>query len=189
MKKESFIDACENNDVETVKRLIKEGVNPHQLEEAGLRKAVYKGAIDVVKYLLLIGCDKYECDSSSFMLAASQGHLEIVKLLYHGNKNVDEQQRGLEEAAQHGHIDIVNYLIEIGANIHYNNDLVLKYADSNLEMVQHLVGLGADVKNLLNHKNKKIKEWAIEYHQKQEFSLKLKKELHSSHTSNVRSKI
>ena len=52
----------------------------------------------------------------------------------------------IEAAKRHEHEDIVKYLIEHGADIHYNNDMLLRVAAHyNLELVKYCVEHGADI--------------------------------------------
>ena len=50
-------------------------------------------------------------------------------------------------AASHGHLEIVNRLIDLGANIHASNELALRLAVSNgkLYVVKYLIESGADI--------------------------------------------
>jgi ankyrin repeat protein len=60
-------------------------------------------------------------------------------------KNIDDSY-ALPFAAQNGHLRIVKYLHEQGANIHFESDWTLKYAveESRLEVVKYLCEHGAD---------------------------------------------
>ena len=50
----------------------------------------------------------------------------------------------LQSAAENGHLNIVQYLVSIGANIHASDDQALRLAAENghLEIVQYLVSIG-----------------------------------------------
>ena len=53
----------------------------------------------------------------------------------------------LYEAARHGYLDIVKFLIEHGADIHENNDYILQWASGSgyLDVIKCLVEHGADI--------------------------------------------
>ena len=52
MSKESqFIKACKNNKIEIIKKLVYEGVNIHESNDAGFKWACCTGCIEIVIYL------------------------------------------------------------------------------------------------------------------------------------------
>jgi hypothetical protein len=65
----------------------------------------------------------------------------------------------LLHAAEYGHLDVVQFLVENGANIHSRNDSALLCAARNghLNTVQYLVENGADISYLLNDKGNPTK--------------------------------
>ena len=50
-------------------------------------------------------------------------------------------------ASENGHLEVVRYLVEQGANIHANNDYAIRWASENghLEVVRYLVEKGANI--------------------------------------------
>ncbi len=80
------------------------------------------------------------------MNGSASGRLDhvIISLMGHGaNTNNDY---ALRLASQGGHLDIVKYLINAGADIHGNDDFALRWASNNghLEVVKYLVELKPD---------------------------------------------
>jgi len=60
------------------------------------------------------------------------GHLEIVKYLVEQGADIHaEDDFALSWAAQLGHLDIVKYLVSKGANTHARNDETLRWAELN----------------------------------------------------------
>jgi ankyrin repeat protein len=80
-----------------------------------------------------------------FNAAAAAGYLDLLKeLVALGGINVNE---GLFEAAMHGHLNIVRFLIEnLRANIHYNYDIAIRAAagEGHYEIVKYLMSRGAN---------------------------------------------
>jgi len=62
-----------------------------------------------------------------------------------------ELNKSLVDAAKHGHIDKIKYLLEQGADIHYNNDQAIKEAYENKEAytVRFLSDNGADLSGVI----------------------------------------
>ena len=58
-----------------------------------------------------------------------------------------DDDEALIRASEHGHLDVVKYLVQNGANIHAVDDYDLKYASRNghLDVVKYLVSEGAEV--------------------------------------------
>ena len=59
----------------------------------------------------------------------------------------DDNDDALRQASRNGHLEIVKYLIENGANIHAENDYALRWAsnEGHLEVVKYLIKKGTDV--------------------------------------------
>jgi ankyrin repeat protein len=70
-------------------------------------------------------------------------------------RNINEL---LFNASLDGSLEVVKYLVEQGADIHDNNDLVLIWARGHLEVVKYLVEQGADI----HAKNDAALKWASE---------------------------
>ena len=71
-------------------------------------------------------------------------YLEIVNL---GKLTKKKKNELLTEYAKKGNLDIVKFLLDKGANIHYFNDDALRYAvwENRLETVKFLLDNGADI--------------------------------------------
>jgi ankyrin repeat protein len=88
--------------------------------------------------------DKVGSDDSALYWASRNGHLDIVEYLIN---NGAENEFVLCTASERGHLDIVKYLISHNADIHVNNDRAFRYAllYNQLEVVKYLVANGANV--------------------------------------------
>lgn len=72
--------------------------------------------------------------------AIENGNISLIKIFLQ-DVSITELNNCLIEAAKYGHLEIVEYTIEQGADIHENFDLALQYAslENNLEVVKYLV--------------------------------------------------
>lgn len=90
-------------------------------------------------------------------LAAEKGELDLVKEAVKNGANihVDEEEASihvdeedaLKLASWNGHLEVMKYLVSLGADIHINSEAPLKLASGKgyLEIVKYLVNLGADI--------------------------------------------
>jgi len=72
--------AC-NNDLESVKSLIKDGANVHVDEGYCIRNAAGNGHLEIVKYLISNGAKISSQGGYPIVCASRNGHLDVVKLL------------------------------------------------------------------------------------------------------------
>lgn len=85
----SLIDACNEGDLEAVRRLLEEGRNANEVNEEGeslLSLACSSGFLELAQLLLATRAnveDRGLKETTPLMEAASAGHEEIVKLLLH----------------------------------------------------------------------------------------------------------
>ncbi len=145
----------------------------YNLSKKELYDSVKAGSSEVCQYLLLIGCEldlkifkklynrlhvlmhllkwkhihKY---ANKILISAVRNNFpEIVKIIIENhNINIhDNEEYLLRLAAQHGITDIVQYLHELGADIHVYYEEALRFAAKNghLETVKFLSKIGADI--------------------------------------------
>ena len=81
--------------------------------------------------------------------ASLRGRLDqvIIAINYGAGINAYTYGYSLRAASSNGHLEVVKYLVEQGADIHANDDLSLISASNNghLELVKYLVEQGADI--------------------------------------------
>ena len=92
-KEDIFIGASMSGYPETVKILLKAGVNVHVRDECALQNASLYGHTEVVKLLLEAGADIHAVDDGAFRWARENGHTEIIKLLENWGKNKPNTQK------------------------------------------------------------------------------------------------
>ena len=123
---EALIKACEENDLQRVKKVIKNGADPNAKDSYGntaLHKAAQNGRTDIVEKLLekmspeaVNAKDSY--GNTALHLAAQNGRADIVEKLLEKltpeaiNAKDRDGDTALHKAAQNGRADIVEKLLE-----------------------------------------------------------------------------
>ncbi len=157
----------------------------NRLVECAARDAILAGNEEVVRLLLDAGLSPndwaYEEDNKKYLplihFAAISGRLNLVKLLVEYGVKIyftqDEKRElhfrerwekcniGLKTAILAGHADIVDYLLDGGAeaNDSYNDAMTLlarAAADDNTQIVESLIKHGAEVPLAINSAYKKL---------------------------------
>jgi len=131
--------------------------------------AASKGHLSVVKYLFNLKFNifynkTYEkinirTFNDALSWAAHYNHLDVVQYLlqpYELNNflnskfavNINVRDNNvLIWATKNGHLDVIQYLFSIGADIHTDNDIILRIAayKDNLQILQYLVSKGSNI--------------------------------------------
>ena len=104
------------------------------------------GYLEIVKWLLKNKAVVHIQNDKSLGIAAYNDHLEIVKILLE-NADISILNTALIVVCKYGFLKIIKLLIDKGADIHANNDMVLRTAVGSgyLELVQLLLDNGADI--------------------------------------------
>ncbi len=160
--KNTLFAAIDNNDLEEVKILIKEGANLEEIRKLPprtvLMRAIEKENLNIVKTLIKAGANVNNSYDSYYPLRVAIEHknLEIVKLLIKNGANVNAKDKynartALMTAVSNNSPEIVKLLIKNGANINAKDDVdgetALMHAVfyGNSEIVRLLIERGADV--------------------------------------------
>ena len=114
---------------------------PAEELERPLQHAVNRRDPEAVRRLLRYGAPP----DDAFQLAAGQGFLEIVRVFVESGVN---PTYGLSEAAYAGHLPIVEYLLNHGADIHADNDSAVRWAarGGHRNVIRALVERGANIR-------------------------------------------
>ena len=99
--------------------------------------------LNIVKYIDLLQRNYryiYRAEDTSPELLYLARQLVLIHYNYTKNK-------ALRLASENGHLPVVKYLVELGADIHYFDNYAVRWASryGHLEIVKHLVEHGADV--------------------------------------------
>ena len=77
----------------------------------------------------------FQDKDNALIEASSGGHLDIVKYLVENGADIHaENDYALIWASNYGHLEVVKYLVENGANIHAENDEALRTARWNEDL-------------------------------------------------------
>lgn len=135
--------------IRLVKNLVSKGYAVHTCKDSltlSLRNIAEVGNIQAVKDLVdLCKSVNVECDyNPALWFAARWGHLDIVKYLVDLGAT---DQRAVSMASYCGHIPVINYLVHKGFDIRADDEYALRNAlqSGNLEVVKYLINLGANI--------------------------------------------
>ena len=137
--------AIEKGDLETVKRILQNkdiDINFQESESdypSLLQHSVFHEKIDIVKYLIQQGAEyTFTSDGDSLLkIASGRGNLELVKVL--------------TAAISSGNEELVNYLLDQGADVnpkkdHFHQPVHHAVMSKNIKLVKLLIKRGADIK-------------------------------------------
>lgn len=125
--------------LEIVKMLIERGADVNHIDKLG------RAAINMIDYNM---------DNKG-----PQGVLEIAKALFNADADIDNKQNPrmghhipthnpICEAAKYNRWDVVEYLLDCGADVHSVNDdgeTLIHFLDDNVELIIRVIEMGADV--------------------------------------------
>ena len=127
----SLVAAVNRRDATAVQRALRDGADVncscgYYNDETPLMKAVYSGNEKIVRILLEAGAGARGNNSlncTPMQIACEEGHLSIVEMLLsydNGLLEIQDKkgQTPLFAAVYWGHIDLVRFLIDRGANVH-----------------------------------------------------------------------
>lgn len=155
-----LLNAADNGDWETARRLIEAGTNVNIIDASDwtpLHYAAVDGDPKKIALLLDEGADpNLGAANSPLILAASTGHLSAVKLLIsHGAKletiwGQEMPFTPLMWAASFGHAEICRYLVSQGAVLEHRGidrvtSLLEAAGEGRLEATEALLQIGADI--------------------------------------------
>jgi len=135
IKNKALREAYIINDMDTVKYIIElKNEDTIKIKKEILNcaeKFAYKDAIEI-----LID-NGFVLDSSCNMCLGENGETDCINIL----KYIDNKTLLLKWASIKGYLIIVKYLINAGADVHYDNDVALRIASANgkLEVVKYLI--------------------------------------------------
>lgn len=124
----NLMRASAKGDLETVKKLLNEGVDVNATDMHGrtaLIEAAWSGNASIAELLVQKGAEVNAADSAGYtalMRASEEGHLSLVKTLIKNGADVNARGKvrgttSLMLAAENGHKEIIKILIDSGAKV------------------------------------------------------------------------
>jgi len=130
---QALIAAAERNDVEAVRRLLKEGAGVQARDPQGrtaLMAATYRNHVEVAKLLIQAGSDVNAQDAiqnSPLLLAGASGYLDILRMTLAANPDFKIYNRyggtALIPACERGHVEVVKELLKTKIDVNHVNRL------------------------------------------------------------------
>lgn len=147
----SFIGAVKSGSIDNIKYILKQGADIHYNYDSALIMSIKKDREDVFEFLV----KKYGKMDENFiryllLSTYTDKNLKIIKLLI-DKRTIDIEiiNKSLVKYAEEGCLDIVQYLIQKGADINYQenindlNPLEVSIYNNHYEIVKYLVKNGA----------------------------------------------
>ncbi|KAF1372619.1 hypothetical protein PFLUV_G00267720 [Perca fluviatilis] len=132
-------NACASGSLECVKLLLEYGakVNPSltALTASPLHEACIQGNVEVVRLMIASGAQLEAYDvhfGPPLHIACAKGHVDCVKELLHAGANVNSvkfHEIALHHAARVEMVDMIELLMEFGANVYASDNLDRKPVD------------------------------------------------------------
>ncbi|WUG43902.1 ankyrin repeat protein [Megavirus chiliensis] len=170
----SLVWACINNHTKIIKYLVDKGIDVNINNGKCLEELAYEGHFDNLKYLVENGADihisnalywasyeghfnivKYLVESginingtdnyNPIRAACFNGHYNILKYLLQYGATSHTINLGLTGASMGGYLDIVKYMIDLGAevNFYYGRSLNLACYNKHVDVVKYLLDNGS----------------------------------------------
>jgi len=146
MNDQALINAVSHKSVEIVKHLLDVKANVNAQQGKSLVIAVENGYFDLVKILTSAAADVHLQNGRSFQIAAVKGSLETLKHLVEFGCKQEELNAAFVESCKGKNMDVIKYLIGLGADVHHKKDRAIVEAATNgrLQVLKFLIECGCD---------------------------------------------
>ena len=144
--------AVKKGNIKIVKSLVNYGINIHA--EDAFISAVLHEHLELVKFFVRKGADIHVNDNRSLLYSMYNKDSKIFNYLISLGAILPQsvsKEFMLESSAKRGNVDAVKYLVSHGANIHIDNDSVLRHAACEKEVIDYLISQGADIQNAIDY--------------------------------------
>ena len=133
-----LIEACKEGNIERVKELLKQGVDPTADDNLAIIYASFFGHTDVVEALLQDGrADPTTENNYPIGIASAQGYTSIVSFLLQDGRAdpAVDVNYAIRRASYNGHTDVVKLLLQDGRVEPTDNDAIEAATDEIKEML------------------------------------------------------
>ncbi len=136
-------NAAQSGNLGMLEELVDLGANINANSDT-LENAIRSKNLDVIEYLIASGVNTHGITVTD---AVASGNLAIVKYLESLGIYDADYTNQLDNAIFHGHLDLIEYLLENGADVHAENDdtLLTAIGLGKLDIVKYLVEHGANI--------------------------------------------
>ena len=146
----------ESDDFESIYNFLDE------LSSQGNQKMISKSCEKGLWKKIALKKDKYDEEKNVLHVACERGNLNLVKSLARAGCTDDSSifrydNSPLIYASIGGNLELVKYLIYIGANSHWWYSLICASAKGHLEVVKHFISIGANKEAKDNDRNSPLK--------------------------------
>lgn len=118
--------------------------------DINLLNSVLANNLESIQKYIKQGANVYYDDKDIVMASVARGHLEALKLLHTAGADLmgvnTSQEYPLEIAVRNGNFEIVDFLVSIGVDIYYNDNICVACAglSGNLEIIKLFHSKGVD---------------------------------------------
>lgn len=147
--------ACSHGNLKIVKKMIEAGADIHANKSCALNFACRSGNLELVQYLLSLNVDVNSVDVYNYSTISSAiigGNYDIFALLIERGADIETllENSGatlLHSAVSHSSLEIVEKLVELGADINAEDlsGWTVLYSANDIVMIKKLIELGAPV--------------------------------------------
>ncbi len=130
---QALIIAAEDNDIDAIRRLLKEGAGVRARDPQGrtaLMAATYRNHVEVAKLLIQAGSDVNAQDAiqnSPLLLAGASGYLDVLRMTLAADPDFTIYNRyggtALIPACERGHVEVVKELLKTKIDVNHVNRL------------------------------------------------------------------
>jgi ankyrin repeat protein len=121
-----LLNSCDRKNIELVRLMLDNGVDPHVSTDWPLRRACRVGSVAIVELLLQRGANIHAAGDAGLSVACEERNLEMIKLLLDNGADVHaKNEMALHTACRLGYTDVVTLLLQYGANIHVNPNIIM----------------------------------------------------------------
>lgn len=143
----ALVWATNGRHIETVRLLLEKGANVHANNDEALRIASGNDDAEIIRLLLDNGANINVFNGNELIWAIANNHVKFAKILIQNGLEINFRDGPLKIAVQHKRKEMVQFLLDHGADVNIDNGIALLVAihDDNLPMVKLLVQNGADL--------------------------------------------
>jgi ankyrin repeat protein len=143
-----LVDAARYNRLDAVKLLLECGVNESINDYLAFRWSIVFDCWDVITFLIIYSDNNIYRQRMKYVVWADfRGNVGLLKKLKRLWNLHGHDELLLKYSVEQGHIDVVKFLLESGANVHAENGYCLNVAkrDKKVEIIKLLLDYNADV--------------------------------------------